>query len=672
MEALGVIVAVDGDIATVGMYNMSNDSTFLWDGSLLNGPKIGAFLTIEQNNVRIVSTVISEKIQDQQNTVNSEQFDNRYRKNSINRILMLKTQGVIDENKFQLTSQYVPMVGNKVVITTKEDLKAIYDVDDVGSTISIGKSIREGQEINLPINEFFASHIGIFGNTGSGKSNTLHKLYLELFKSKYRESIFKKSRFVVIDFNGEYTQDKQFGVEKKHKRIFRISTRGKTDKIPITKEYFLDPEFLSLLFSAKKATQVPFLKSAIREYKKINKVENNLIVHLKSCLLFSGKNLNLLNLNLLYINPRVKKTIRRVKKTIRFKSFIQKSNKFQISLNFANLEVGLLKSLLRDFRNIETIAIEDWIDIAHDMGVKNKFLDYLEDSQKYLSYGNVYIDINESSDIKHMFKNGELSEESKIEVLNIRDEIANLYEKKTDIQKIRYFLKFQKIFKTAWKTTNSDYINPLFGRINETLERLEPIIKLVNTDKAVESEFKSLNIISLVNTNQEMKRLIPMMVSKMLYDIQKKRISNTDSIDFTYHLIIDEAHNILNSEHIKNGDNWQDYRLSVFEEIIKEGRKFGFYLTLASQRPADISSTIMSQIHNFFIHRLVNDNDLDMLSRTVPTLDKNSYKMLPTLGKGEALVTGNAIKIPVLLKVDKEKSIRPKSDDVKLTKLWKN
>ena len=79
MESLGVIVAVDGDIATVGMYNMSNDSTFLWDGNLLNGPKIGAFLTIEQNDIRIISTVISEKVQDQQNTVNSDQFDNSYR-----------------------------------------------------------------------------------------------------------------------------------------------------------------------------------------------------------------------------------------------------------------------------------------------------------------------------------------------------------------------------------------------------------------------------------------------------------------------------------------------------------------------------------------------------------------------------------------------------------------
>ena len=641
MESLGVIVAVDGDIATVGMYNMSNDSTFLWDGNLLNGPKIGAFLTIEQNDIRIISTVISEKVQDQQNTVNSEQFDNRYRKNSINRILMLKTQGVIEKDKFQLTSQYVPMVGNKVVITTKEDVAAIYAVDDIDSTISIGKSIREGQKINLPINEFFASHIGIFGNTGSGKSNTLHKLYLELFKSKYRESIFKKSRFVVIDFNGEYTQDKQFGIENEQKRIFRISTRGKTDKIPITKEYFLDPEFLSLLFSARKATQVPFLKNAIKKFNELSTSKGTD----KNCITDSQK--------------------------------------------FATLEVGLLTSLMKDYKRVELISIEEWVNIAKDMGVKSPILNTLARVRQYSTFGNFRIFEGEMSEqsIKSTSQmpndilfQGQLTENGNDKIEQLKESLKESYEKKSDFEKLSCFLKFEKVYKTAWKSTNAEYINPLFSRIEETLNSLEPLIELVdektNEEIEVEKEFKCVNIISLINTNQEIKRLIPMMLSKMLYDIQKKRISEKtskgESIDFTSHLIIDEAHNILNAEHIKNGDNWQDYRLSIFEEIIKEGRKFGFYLTLASQRPADISPTIMSQIHNFFIHRLVNDNDLDMLSRTVPTLDKNSYKMLPTLGEGEAMVTGNAMKIPMLLKVDKEESIRPKSDDIKLTTLWES
>ena len=612
MEALGVIVAVDGDVATVGMYNMSNDSTFLWDGDLLNGPKIGAFLTIEQNDIRIISTVISEKIQDQQNTVNSEQFDNRYRKNSINRILLLKTQGVIEKNKFQLTSQYVPMVGNKVVITSKADLAAIYAVDKIENTISIGRSVREGQTVSLPVNSFFASHIGIFGNTGSGKSNTLHKLYLELFKSKYRENIFTKSRFIVIDFNGEYTQDEQFSVEDEQKRIFKISTRGETDQIPITKDYFLDPEFLSLLFSARKATQVPFLKNAIRKYKEI-------------------KN----------------------------------------EVDFGRLEIGLLRTILEELSKVGKSILGEWVSIAQEMGIKSAFLEQLREVANMNSTGELVYVYDENRDKHNIVEYGLITKYVESQLSNLKYELEEVYKGKSKLEKLLYFLKFQKIYKTAWGSTKAEYINPLFSRIEQTLNTLGPLIKIVDDEVEIENEFKCLNIISLVNTNQEIKRLIPMMISKMLYDIQKKRISSSKSIDYTCHLIIDEAHNILNSEHINNGDNWQDYRLSVFEEIIKEGRKFGFYLTLASQRPADISPTIMSQLHNFFIHRLVNDNDLDMLSRTVPTLDKNSYKMLPTLGKGEAIVTGSAMKIPMLLKVDKEDTIRPKSDDVNLTDLWK-
>ena len=121
-----------------------------------------------------------------------------------------------------------------------------------------------------------------------------------------------------------------------------------------------------------------------------------------------------------------------------------------------------------------------------------------------------------------------------------------------------------------------------------------------------------------------------MLIAKMIYNNQKLYVTKDSTIKHTTHLIIDEAHNILGTLS-NNSDYWQNKRLSSFEEIIKEGRKFGFYLTIASQRPADISPTIMSQIHNFFIHRLVNDNDLKMIENTMPTLDHESFQMIPSL-----------------------------------------
>lgn len=608
MEPLGVIVGVDGDLATVGMYQMSNNATFLWDGEILVGPKVGAYLTILQNDVKIIATVVSEKIMDQQNTVKSKEFDNRYSANSINRIIMLKTQGVIENNSFTLTSKYVPMVGNEVTITTNQDLNSIYSITSNEPTICIGESVRESKKIHLPINPFFASHIGIFGNTGSGKSNTLHKLYLELFQSKYKNKVFNRSKFFVIDFNGEYTQPNQFGVDNCYKQVFKINTRKPQDTIPVTKKYIFDVDILSILFDAKPATQIPFLRTAMRRFKKI-----------------------------------------------------------QSSKSFAHLECGLLEALFRDFKNIEVRSIEDWIQNTLSMGVKADFLDEMLNMIS-VYYGKLQIMDKSNNQLEYVFDNYQLTSFGIKKFNQLKELMAAAYDRLSELQKLKTFLVFQKIFVTAWRSTNVDFINPLFKRIESSMNSLEPIINVVDD---LNGRFAALNIISLVNANQDIKRLVPMIVSKMVYDEQKLKVAKRNKVTHTCHLIIDEAHNILNVESNKNTDSWQDYRLSVFEEIIKEGRKFGFFLTVCSQRPADISPTIMSQLHNFIIHRLVNENDLRMLQNTVPTLDIRTFRLVSSLGKGEAIVTGNAIKSPILLKIYKENSIRPRSDDVILTDIWR-
>ncbi|MCB5100672.1 ATP-binding protein [Streptococcus mutans] len=612
VKKLGVIVGVDGDISQVGMYQMSNDSEFLWYGDVLNGSKIGAFLTIVQNDIRLIATVVTEKIIDQQNTIRSTEFDNRYSNNSINRIVHIKTKGVIENKKFQITSQFVPMIGNEVTLTTLEDLKAIYGVGANNDVISIGKSILEGQTVPLSINKIFTSHIGVFGNTGSGKSNTLHKLYLELFRSKYRNEILKKSQFFVIDFNGEYTSDNSFEVNPAEgKKVFNINTRTEnSDKIPVTTDYLFDPDILSILFGATSATQVPFLRKALQTWNSKK---------------FTGESIS---------------------------KFV----------------VGTLKKILTSGDAASSDAKDNWINVAKQYLEKSeqdvlKILLSLEYNETYKSYkipkGSLYIN-NKS----------EMTEEAinQLSIETIQEKLSNSFNQLDDIYKLKFHLDFQKVHQSAWKSTNIEHINPLFHRIDTALDSLKKVVEITDS---INQSFSSVNIINLIQANQEITRLIPMLLSKMIYDQQKLLVAGTDVL-FTKHLIIDEAHNILNVQNHSLGDSWQDYRLSVFEEIIKEGRKFGFYLTLASQRPADISPTILSQVHNYFIHRLVNDNDLRMLSNTMPTLDKSSFQKIPSLGQGEVIITGNAIQVPVFVKVDKEqKKNRPSSDDVILTDLWK-
>jgi hypothetical protein len=92
---------------------------------------------------------------------------------------------------------------------------------------------------------------------------------------------------------------------------------------------------------------------------------------------------------------------------------------------------------------------------------------------------------------------------------------------------------------------------------------------------------------------------------------------------------------------------------------------------LASQRPADISPTIVSQLHNYFIHRLVNDRDLALLENTISTLDSISRSQIPSLPQGACVVTGTTFEIPMLMQIDKLPSERePDSSDVALNKIW--
>ena len=162
-----------------------------------------------------------------------------------------------------------------------------------------------------------------------------------------------------------------------------------------------------------------------------------------------------------------------------------------------------------------------------------------------------------------------------------------------------------------------------------------------------------------------------MIICKMKYS--EKKEAKKQLLNSTLHIIIDEAHNILSEMSTRESEEWKDYRLESFEEIIKEGRKFGTFLTIASQRPSDISDTIISQLHNYFIHRLVNEEDLRKMYRSVAFADKASNEMIPILPAGGCLISGLATNFPVLVQIDMlPQMYRPKSDNVKIDLAWGN
>ncbi|MEM8727635.1 MAG: ATP-binding protein [Chlamydiota bacterium] len=208
-----------------------------------------------------------------------------------------------------------------------------------------------------------------------------------------------------------------------------------------------------------------------------------------------------------------------------------------------------------------------------------------------------------------------------------------------------------------------EYIGPLIARLKKQFDILD---KIFTVEKS-ETEEKRIAVINLKNADLEIKKVAPLLICKTHYHKQK---SNPDQ---SLHIIVDEAHNILSETSARESESWKDYRLETFEEIIKEGRKFGVFLTIASQRPSDISPTIISQLHNYFIHKLLNDNDLKAISKVVSYLDKPSFDSISNLSVGCCFIAGQMTQFPLSLKVELlGENERPQSETIDLNTLWSN
>ncbi len=179
----------------------------------------------------------------------------------------------------------------------------------------------------------------------------------------------------------------------------------------------------------------------------------------------------------------------------------------------------------------------------------------------------------------------------------------------------------------------------------------------------------NLVVIDLNMVRTDIKKLIPLLLSSKLYNEQKEK--KESELSKSLNIIIDEAHNVLSYESMRESESWKDFRLETFEEIIKEGRKFGVFLTIASQRPSDISATIISQLHNYFIHRLINNKDLEMIEKAVSYLDRLSVESLPILPVGACVLSGVIADLPIIIQVDKLDNMhRPQSDNINLLESW--
>lgn len=605
---IGEVIEVRGQKIRASVFSDKNESILNYQGNLIKNVSVGSFVKIRKGFQDIIGKIEGEFTLS--NPVDTLSYYNKVEK--IVRVIEISLVGYIDRGReFKRGLVELPLISNYVYVLIEEEVEKVFAfTNGTEDVISIGNIIGYNQyKLKVGVQNLFASHIGIFGNTGSGKSNTLAKIYKEVFdKYSLSQSFIENSRFIVIDFNGEYAKS----ITVDNKQVYHLSTRAAKDTYPITKEQLLDLEFWAIILEATEKTQQPFLKKVTREIEKIIGLTQNEVLS--------------------YLVDKGKKLVNHI---------FEYADKYLV--------------LKRYYQEILSIAFKN---IDGDIYKLFNLVGYHTNCKKlYIPGTSVYFD-NKSLFMGHEYVES-LLEGVKEENVNIEDGVINWW----DI--FEFIAKYQYVYDVAKGFINEEHIAPLLRRLDNRLVDTKKIFDIVENEETQ----KCLQVISLTEVNIHMRKIVPMLICKRAYETHK----NCSGENKVLHIIIDEAHNILSRQSERESSIWKDYRLEIFEEIIKEGRKFGVFLTIASQRPSDISETIISQLHNYFLHRLVNNEDIKAIARSVAFLDGASFEMIPILSQGGCIFTGTASNFPVLVKIDKlEDEFQPKSHDVNLAQIWGN
>lgn len=611
---IGKVISVDGRVIKIKVDKTKNTSHLVYKGELLKNISVGGYIKIIKGFTKIIGKVEGEFISEDKQFIKREYGSE---KEKINRILSVSLLGFFKGEAFERGIKELPLIDNECFLLHNKEFDQVHNFikkNDVPITIGT-LALEKGQEIKVGINGLFASHIGIFGNTGSGKSYTLAKIYRELFEKYKTKRKFKKSaNFFLIDFNGEYVDKKDnVIIDKKYKNIYKLSTRSTTggDKYPISKETLNDPDFWVVFLEATEKTQTPFLRRSVANSYIADKIRDETeLKNLISQMIFSAT-----------------------------------------TEGDRDLEKGVVINFLTELKD----CLNNNTSVLYLLDDYKTNLQYHSGQHKYYyqNQGTVIYSDNTS------FKTNIV--EDKIRQLKIAVEGI------TPIDEIRLRVVIQYYSEIIKGFSNKEHLAPLIKRMDKRVDDLKKVVEIINLDDIDNN--KNITVVSLRDVNIHIKKILPLLLCKKLYNDKK---NENDDAKFL-NLIVDEAHNILSEDSERESEQWKDYRLETFEEIIKEGRKFGVFLTIASQRPSDISPTIISQLHNYFLHRLINNEDIRAIEKTISFLDKVSFEYLPILPTGTCIFAGLIANVPVVIDIGKiGDKYEPKNKTITLVDKWSN
>lgn len=576
------------------------------------------------------------------------------RKMAINPIGTLKTEIRNKETFYKLERGIYsfPSIGDTVVLPKDEQLRSIVENDDDEAYVKIGVAPVAGNAVvKINPNKLFGRHIAVLGNTGSGKSCSAAGLIRWSLQeaNKHKKDPVKSlnSRFIVFDPNGEYARSfedldvpiKRFKIEITAEEV----TSFQQLRIPA---WFWNSYEWSSFTLATGRTQRPILRRALRELKggvTLDPQDCSATVrsYFSSCSVSLRSDINI-GVTSFKEKPGKNDFGRKIQSYSNEASF------------FEGKTTGVLKANLKILADtLQAVASKRYKKFVNDEGQTIEYYDGFEISEATAALDAVKVLVNSlGGQSSNLGPNEDMPVDFHVDLL------PNHLEVIAEEQGVIQFLDFLIM---RVRTLLSD------SRMKDAIGN-DPTMTL---EEWLNSYLSGITIIDLSLIPADIVHIVVASISRMSFEAIQRYRRMTGTVLPTV-IMLEEAHNFIKKYAFSNDEiSPLEICSQTFEKIAKEGRKFGMSLFISSQRPSELSDTVLSQCNTFLLHRLVNDRDQDLVKRLVPDNIGGLLSELPMLPTRKAIILGWAAPIPILVEMNElEKKYRPKSDDPDFWEVW--
>ncbi len=663
-RVIGKIVSVSADRLVVELHRGSDNFTIVGFDDIHYVATLGSYLTVPMQAEYVVLEVVGLREKD---NPSSQASQTELDKASSAKFLDVEPVGSmpIQGGSFRFGVSTFPPLYADALYARDEDLDRIFNVElppqletkkdaagadhqgSVPHNIEIGTSaVFKGYPVKSRLDELFGGHVAVLGNTGSGKSCTVASIFQSVFM-KPEAFAPLSAAFVIFDVNGEYRR----ALDNIPAWIGSCYLKASEPNIAIAApsvnrqaaetidrfrlpHWFMSVDEWALLLRASERSQLPALRTALglttlfQETPGQQDVQAGALDNLKE---IRNHVLAKIILSILYGDASTPS------KADRILALLNAFSTDEISKDIVSAGLTIYYGQFRDGQHQETTVNYDAL------------LDFLNEHQQ-------------DEPVLPGYANAPFS----FERLQAALDLALYYEEANGNKQIRDYCS-QLVTRLKSVIDNPDYeflradAAALQDHDREPTYYVDRLLG-ISVDGGRYKKERQICIIDLNDASDEIVELASAVVARLIFDrMRRADPRNTMPV----HLILEEAHRYISEK---------PSRFAIdagitFQRIAKEGRKYGAFLIVASQRPSELSKTVLSQCNNFIIHRIQNPDDLSQIRQMTPFISDTVLKRLPSLPKQHALIFGNSVNIPMTFRV-RDAVPTPNSSDTQVRDIW--